>query len=143
VAHPYQRPGELLYEISLITHTGVLIFGHQQTRRHIGTLTQCQQAYRSAQTHCLLAGWWSPASLIAYNWVALFSNMGAIRRVRKLSQDPKAIAHLQNVLRKQHQREQQPAPRLPGWYPDPASQFRQRYWDGGAWTAFTHPPKPR
>jgi len=30
-----------------------------------------------------------------------------------------------------------PAPkgRAPGWYPDPAQQHEQRYWDGKEWTA--------
>jgi hypothetical protein len=30
----------------------------------------------------------------------------------------------------------------PGWYQDPGAQWRFRWWDGGAWTAFTAPAGP-
>jgi hypothetical protein len=34
--------------------------------------------------------------------------------------------------------EQAPAPEVPaGWYPDPAGEARQRYWDGRQWTSQT------
>ncbi|MHA7651760.1 DUF2510 domain-containing protein [Mycobacterium sp. ML4] len=35
-----------------------------------------------------------------------------------------------------------PSATPPGWYPDPSGQPGRRYWDGTAWTNFTHPPAP-
>ncbi len=31
---------------------------------------------------------------------------------------------------------------LPGWYPDPTSASRKRYWDGQRWTVLEPPPQP-
>lgn len=157
---PYQQPGaqghpnsEPLFEIRLLKHTGALIFWQQQTIRHTGNLQQCEQAYKDAQTHCLLLGWWSLASLVIFNWIALFSNMGAIKRIRSLSQDPQALAQQQYsrapqqyaVPPQQYAVHPQPptASVPPGWYPDPSGQPGQRYWDGANWTHFTHPPTHR
>nr|WP_241011091.1 DUF2510 domain-containing protein [Mycobacterium gordonae] len=135
-----------MFEIRLLKHTGALIFWQQQTVRHTGNLQQCEQAYKDAQTHCLLLGWWSLASLVIFNWIALFSNMGAIKRIRSLSQDPQALAQ-QQYSRAPQQYAVHPQPPTasvpPGWYPDPSGQPRQRYWDGATWTAFTHPPTHR
>ncbi len=137
---PYPQPAasgypEPLFQIGLLKHTGALIFWHQQTSRYTGTLQQCEQAYKDAQTHCLLAGWWSLGSLVVLNWIALFSNMRAIRQVRALAQNPHSYGH--------HQHPVAPPATPPGWYPDPAGQPVQRYWDGATWTAFTHPPGHR
>jgi hypothetical protein len=136
VSHPHQPPSEPVFDITLLTHTGAVILWHQQTRRHVGSLAQCERLYRSAQTHCLVAGWWSLLSVLVFNWIALFSNMAAIRRVRNLSKDPRAVAALQEAIHQAHQRSVTP----PGWYPDPSGHPRQRYWDGGTWTNHTHPP---
>jgi Protein of unknown function (DUF2510) len=135
--HQYQERSEPQFVINLITHTGALIFWHERTRTHVGTLAECEQQYQSAQLYCFLAGWWSLASALFCNWIALFSNMIAIRRVRKLSQDPHAVAALQDAI---HQTLQQAATG-PGWHPDPSGQPGQRYWDGATWTNFTHPPR--
>lgn len=154
---PYQQPSPAvgypgpLFQISLLKHTGAVIFWHQQSSRYTGTLEQCEQAYKDAQTHCLLAGWWSLASVVVLNWIALFSNMRAIRQVRDLAQNPQAVVEQQRVLAQQHAYAQQP-PAMPpppagsvppGWYPDPSGQPGQRYWDGATWTGFTHPPAHR
>jgi hypothetical protein len=117
--HPYQPAGPV-FAIGLIKHTGALIFWQQQTLRFTGTLQQCEKAYRDAQTHCLLAGWWSLLSAFLMNWIALFSNLSAIGRVRRLAQQAQAT--------------------LPGWYADPSGQPGQRYWDGATWTHWTNPP---
>ncbi|MDP7703778.1 MULTISPECIES: DUF2510 domain-containing protein [unclassified Mycobacterium] len=139
-----------MFHISLLKHTGALIFWQQQTVRYTGTLEQCERAYKDAQTHCLLAGWWSLASLVVFNWIALFSNMHAIRQVRNLAQNPQAMTGQQQPIAQQQPAwSQQPAGAVParttpaGWYPDPSGQPGQRYWDGGTWTAFTHPPAHR
>lgn len=170
---PYPQPvaagySEPLFQIGLLKHTGAVIFWHQQSSRYTGTLQQCEQAYKDAQTHCLLAGWWSLGSLVVLNWIALFSNMRAIRQVRTLAQNPHAMANQQPFAQQQPLAQQQPfaqqppfaqqqpfaqqpqawpqqAPGAipPGWYPDPSGQSGQRYWDGATWTAFTHPPTHR
>jgi hypothetical protein len=109
-----------VFAIGLLKHTGALIFWQQQTVRFTGTLQQCEKAYRDAQTHCLLAGWWSPLSAFLMNWIALFSNISAIGKVRKLAQHPPLTP--------------------PGWYADPSGQPGHRYWDGSTWTHWTNPP---
>ncbi|ODR17477.1 hypothetical protein BHQ23_26260 [Mycobacterium gordonae] len=133
-----------MFQISLLKHTGALIFWQQQTVRYTGTLQQCEQAYKDAQTHCLLAGWWSLASAVVLNWIALFSNMSAIKRIRELAGNPQAMAQQQQQQQQQQFMGQRPPAAIPpGWYPDPSGQPGQRYWDGAAWTHFTHPPAPR
>ncbi|MCV7096791.1 DUF2510 domain-containing protein [Mycobacterium kubicae] len=135
VSYPYQQPSgyqnQAIYHLSLIEHIGAVIFFSQRSYTVTGTLEQCEQAYRRAQTHNLAAGWWSVMSLLLLNWIALFSNHSAIRKVRALAQQPHAPAQLA-------------APSTPpGWYPDPSGQPVQRYWDGGTWTHWTHPPSHR
>jgi hypothetical protein len=121
-----------------------VIFWHQQTVRYTGTLSQCEQAYRDAQTHCLLAGWWSLASIVVFNWIALFSNMNAIRKVRNLAKDPQGLPHQQPALAHQQPAPAQMQSAVPlGWYPDPSGQPGQRYWDGATWTHWTNPPAHR
>lgn len=137
---PYQRPAghgspEPLFQINLIKHTGLVLAWQQQTVRYSGTLEQCELYYKEAQQHCLLAGWWSLASVILFNWIAIFSNMGAIKRVRNLARNPEAMAGQQAGFAGQGQVGPPPA-----WYPDPSGQPGQRYWDGAQWTHFTHPP---
>lgn len=150
---PYGQPGtansEGLFQIGLLKHTGAVIFWQQQTVRYTGTLQQCEQAYRDAQTHCLLLGWWSVGSLFVLNWIALFSNMGAIRKVRNLAANPQASqpAWPQQPPGQQPLAQQPPAQQPPGippaWYPDPSGQPGQRFWDGTNWTHWTNPPGHR
>ncbi|WP_244975549.1 DUF2510 domain-containing protein [Mycobacterium kubicae] len=135
MSYPYQQPSgyqnQAIYHLSLIEHIGAVIFFSQRSYTVTGTLEQCEQAYRRAQTHNLAAGWWSVMSLLLLNWIALFSNHSAIRKVRALALQPHAPAQLA-------------APSTPpGWYPDPSGQPVQRYWDGGTWTHWTHPPSHR
>ncbi|WP_253900435.1 DUF2510 domain-containing protein [Mycobacterium asiaticum] len=131
---PYQQTGPL-YQIGLLKHTGAVIFWYQQSVRFTGTLQQCEQAYRGAQTHCLLAGWWSLGSIVVLKWIALFHNRSAIRRVRSLAQQPQ---YPQATV------PQPPPGATPaGWYPDPSGVPGQRYWDGATWTSFTHAAGPR
>jgi hypothetical protein len=123
---PYRQ-----FSLPLTEHIGAVIMFAQRTYTFTGTLEQCERAYRSAQTHNLLAGWWSVLSLLAMNWAALISNWTAIRQVRRQAEQPTATGHT-------------PAPRVPagpppGWYRDPSGPG-QRYWDGARWTSWTHPP---
>lgn len=147
MSYPYQSSGYPnpadLYRIRLLKHTGALIFWQQQTVTCTGTLEQCEAAYRDAQTHNLLAGWWSLVSALVMNWIALFSNLSAIRKLRNLAQQTQQTQQTQQA----QQTQQTPAAAIPpatppGWYRDPAGPG-QRYWDGAGWTHWTHPPSHR
>ena len=89
---PYQRPGpypsepadDRNYRVSLQKHTGAIVLFHMQNYTVTGTLAECERAYRDAQGHNLLAGWWSPLSLLLFNWLALLHNFNSIRYVRSL-----------------------------------------------------------
>ncbi|BBX65431.1 hypothetical protein MSAS_46050 [Mycobacterium saskatchewanense] len=48
---PYRR-----FSIRLYNHTGAVILSHHQRYTFTGTLEQCEEEYRRAQTHNLLAG---------------------------------------------------------------------------------------
>ena len=67
----------------LTEHTGALILWSQRHYTVVGTIEECEAAYRRAQNHCLGAGWWSIASLILFNWIAISGNRSAIRAVRR------------------------------------------------------------
>lgn len=129
---PYPQNVAGRYYIRLIRHTGALILWHQQSFAITGTLQECEAAYRSAQTYNLALGWWSMLSLLVMNWIALFSNMSAIRKVRGLARQD---GYVQPAF---------PTPALqsgppPGWYANPSGPG-QRYWDGAGWTQWTNPP---
>lgn len=49
---PYRQ-----FSIRLTEHIGAVIFWQQRSYAFTGTLDQCERAYRTAQTHNLLAGW--------------------------------------------------------------------------------------
>jgi hypothetical protein len=85
--HPVQ-PARFL--ITLRKHTGMILIMRTQTLRVQGTLEQCEAAYRDAQMHNLLAGWWGLISMLVMNWVAIFGNMSAISDVRRLAASPPA-----------------------------------------------------
>ncbi|CAM4130818.1 hypothetical protein MB901379_00977 [Mycobacterium basiliense] len=133
-----QNSGDRFY-LKLIRHTGIVLLWQQQTYTVTGTLQDCEAAYRSAQRHNLLGGWWSLTSLLAFNWVALISNFNAIRRLRTAAEVPAA----RQLARPAPTPAQPPMASTPaGWYRDPAGSG-QRYWDGVAWTHWTHPPSHR
>lgn len=155
MSYPYQPPGPAgypqqqpsyaggypgqgdIYHLRLIKHTGALIFWFQQNVYVSGTREQCEAGYRDAQFHNLLAGWWSFLSILVLNWIALFGNLSAIRKLRELDAQggPSSIPGYQPA------QFASAAPATPaGWYPDPSGQPAQRYWDGRTWTNWTHPP---
>lgn len=160
-----------LYRIRLLKHTGAVIFWQQQTVICTGTLEQCEAAYRNSQTHNLLAGWWSLVSALIMNWIALFSNVSAIRKLRNLAQQgpaaavppvPPAAPAMSGTpaapatpampampampavpaMPAAPATPAMPAAPPPGWYGDPSGPG-QRYWNGTGWTHWTHPPSHR
>jgi hypothetical protein len=132
-----QSPGDRYY-IRLLKHTGALILWHQQSFAVTGTLQECEAAYRSAQTHNLLAGWWSMVSLFLMNWIALFSNMSAIRKVRAMAREGTGT-NIQPAVAAPALQSGPPAQTPSGWYPNPSGPGH-RYWDGASWTQWTNPP---
>jgi Protein of unknown function (DUF2510) len=139
------------FSVRLAKHTGAVILWHHQRYTVTGTLEQCEEAYRSAQLHNMLAGWWSLVSVVVMNWVALISNFSAIRQVRKAAAQPWAAQQAAAQPWAGQQAAAQPwaaqqaaaqpwtahPPAAvgppPGWYPDPSGPG-QRYWDGAGWT---------
>ncbi|MEM6104709.1 DUF2510 domain-containing protein [Mycobacterium sp. 050272] len=145
---PYRR-----FSVRLHEHTGIVFFWVQRSITCTGTLEQCEKAYRDAQRHCLVTGWWGLVSFFLMNPIALISNYTAIRRVRAQAKEAPA-PHLATPYAPAGQAAPAVAPRQavaphpaapprpvgppPGWYPDPGGPG-QRYWDGVAWTHWTHP----
>lgn len=68
---------EPLFQVRVMKHTGALIFWHNQRWTVTCTRDQCEAAIDDAQSHNKTAGWWSIASLLLWNWVALATNRRA------------------------------------------------------------------
>ncbi|WAJ46211.1 DUF2510 domain-containing protein [Mycobacterium sp. Aquia_216] len=133
------------FSVKLREHTGAVVIWLQRGYTFTGTLEQCEQAYRKAQLHCLLAGWWGLVSLFLMNPIALICNYGAIRRVRALAKQAPApysgtpyAPAVPAVPPSPAVAPPRPAGPPPGWYPNPGGPG-QRYWDGVTWTHWTHP----
>ncbi len=135
-AHPH-NPADRYY-LKLARHTGALILWQQRSYTVSGTLEECEVAYRAAQTHNLVAGWWSLLSLFLLNWVALISNVSAMRQVRAMAKQGSAPPAPSAAPTPAPMAASIPA----GWYPDPSGSG-QRYWDGATWTHWTNPPSHR
>jgi hypothetical protein len=76
------------FQIVLRKHTGILVLMRTQTIRLQGTLEQLEAAYRSAQRHNYVAGWWGVLSLLCMNWIAILSNRSAMASIRQLAAAP-------------------------------------------------------
>ena len=77
------------YTLPLTKVTGVVVVAHQATRTYAGTAAQLEEAYKKAQVHNLLFGWWSIPSLI-WNPIALVRNINRIKSLRALAAQPHA-----------------------------------------------------
>ena len=75
----------LRYQLRLFRHTGLVLAWLQSSQTYEGTYEQLRLAYRSAQVHCLLLGWWSVASLLVLNWIALYRNRSALQQLNHLA----------------------------------------------------------
>ena len=106
MSHAYQRPGsqpdypsnsatpdapagsadDRNFRIVLQRHSGYVVLFHMQNYTVTGTLAECEKAYRDAQIHNLLVGWWSLLSLFVFNWIALWHNVNSIRYIRRIAE---------------------------------------------------------
>jgi hypothetical protein len=59
-----------------------MVASYNQSYTVTGTFAQCEHALSQAQQHNLIAGWWSIASLLVWNWVALAANHSARKTLR-------------------------------------------------------------
>ncbi len=72
-----------LFQVRIRKHTGAVVLMFNQTYTVTGTFAQCEAALHDALLHNLLAGWWSMASILGWNWVALLENHNARKNLRR------------------------------------------------------------
>ena len=72
------------YYANFAKHTGMLIMWQMSSRTYQGTYAQIEKAYRAAQLHCLMFGWWSVLSLVFFNWFTLIRNYRTFNKIKKL-----------------------------------------------------------
>lgn len=88
---PYPPRQEPLFRVRITKHVGLLIAWYNTTTTVTGTYAQCQAAITDAQRHNLAVGWWSIASLLAWNWIALATNASARKTLQR--QAAQAFGH--------------------------------------------------
>jgi len=80
VPQPQQIPprprDEPIFQVRTTKHTGALFAWFNQRTVVTGTYAQCVAAINDAQTHNMLAGWWSVGSLL-WNPISLSQNASA------------------------------------------------------------------
>ena len=81
-ATPAAAGNQPVFQVRVTKHTGLAIAWYNQRYTVTGTLQQCEAAISQAQQHNLLAGWWSLASVLVWNWVALLENHSARKALR-------------------------------------------------------------
>lgn len=81
-----------VFTVSTTKHTGLLLMWTDQSATVTGTFEQCDAALRQAQTHNLLAGWWSPLSMLLLNWFALLANWSARKTLQRQAARARAMA---------------------------------------------------
>ena len=80
---PYRHHGEPIFTVRLRKHTGLALAFVNQNYTVSGTFHQCEAAIKDAQRHNLAAGWWSIASIVLWNWIALAENANARKALRQ------------------------------------------------------------
>ena len=93
MSQPYPPPPQVpIFQVSVMTHTGLLILWFNQRKTVTGTYQQCDAAIKAAQTHCLLLGWWSFLSILFMNWISLVHNINARKQLNTQVQQAQAYA---------------------------------------------------
>lgn len=67
---------------------GMIVMHQTQKRTGVWCRRCGTKAFWSAQGKTLVLGWWGILSLLIYNWIHIFANLGALQRVRKLPKSP-------------------------------------------------------
>ncbi|MCA0158869.1 hypothetical protein LB823_21945 [Tsukamurella sp. M9C] len=80
---PQPYPQGPVFQAKFRKHTGLLILAQWQDSYATGDYQQIRAAYRAAQTHNLLAGWWGLISLLVYNWIAIIGNVSEMSRIKQ------------------------------------------------------------
>lgn len=80
---PPPAANEPLFTVRIRKHAGLAILMLNETYTVTGTFAQCEAALREALVHNLALGWWSVASLLVCNWIALFENHRARVTLRR------------------------------------------------------------
>lgn len=80
---PHRPHGEPLFTVRLRKHTGLGLAWVSQNYAVTGTFHQCEAAIKDAQRHNLVGGWWSIASIVLWNWIALAENANARKYLRQ------------------------------------------------------------
>jgi hypothetical protein len=81
-ASPFRATGEPIFTVHLRKHTGLMLVWLSQSYSVTGTFHQCEAAIKDAQRHNLTLGWWSVASIVLWNWIALGENANARKALR-------------------------------------------------------------
>jgi hypothetical protein len=90
--YPYRYPQQYpvqphaagpVFQVRPMKHTGLVIAWYNRRFTVTGTFAQCEAAIKSAQVHNLSAGWWSFASVILWNWIAIVTNIRERKRLRQ------------------------------------------------------------
>jgi len=93
--------------------TSVVFFSQRTGVKVTGGMDAHLKAYKAAQRHTAIFGWWGIPFGLIWTPMTLFNNKKMLRSVQALlaSGNPKAA-----------------------WMKDPSGKFEERYWDGQAWT---------
>jgi hypothetical protein len=93
--------------------TSFVLLSQRSSVRVSGDAAAHDRAYRAAQRHTSMAGWWGVPFGVMWTPVALAANRKTRRSVDEV---------LGAVAQK------------PAWFKDPSGKPGERYWDGSQWT---------
>jgi hypothetical protein len=71
------------FQVRPMQHTGIVIVWLNRRYTVTGSFAQCEAAIKAAQRHNLVAGWWSFASVVLWNWIAIFTNINQRKQLHR------------------------------------------------------------
>ncbi len=126
MSQPQQQPSypppavEPIFQVRTVKHTGALIFWMNQRSTTTGSYAQCEAAIDAAQQHCMLAGWWSLASIL-WNPISLSQNASARKNLRLQGQQAHDYAVWWSTY-------YGGGPHQPVWTPPPPQPGPRKWW---------------